>query len=126
MSKVKAELFLAPTQLGIGVSDGIDIAIHTLEGMAEAALKEDSDTVLVTIDIEAAYNNIHRAKILETLMEDFPELVRLFMWAYADPTELRDSAGNVVCMSTSGVKQGDAGGAFSLGAPSPQKFCSQS
>jgi len=49
-------------------------------------------------------------------MEYFPELVRLFMWAYAHPTELRDSAGNVVCMSTSGVKQGDAGGSFFFGS----------
>jgi len=121
MSKAKAELFLAPTQLGIGVSDGIGIAIHTLEGMTEAALKEDSDSILVTIDIEAAYNNIHRAKILETLKEDFPELVRLFMWAYADPTELRDSAGNVVCMSRSGVKQGDAGGSFFFGSTFTRK-----
>jgi len=115
-SKEKAELLLAPTQLGIGVSDGIGIAIHTLHGMAEEVLTENSETVLVAIDIEAAYNNIHRAEVLKTLMEDFPELVRLFMWAYADPTELRDSNGNVVCMSQSGVKQGDAGGSLFFGA----------
>jgi len=114
-SKVKAEVLLAPAQLGIGVSDGIGIATHSLQGRAEEALQEDSDTVVVAIDIEGAFNNILRAMTLEALKEDFPELVRLFLWAYADPTALRDSAGNVICMSTSGVKQGDAGGNLFFG-----------
>ena len=109
-AKEKAEVLLAPVQLGIAVSDGIGIAIHSLKGMVEESLREGSDKVLVCLDIKAAYNNIHRAAILETLRQDMPELVRLFMWAYADHTELRDSTGKVMCMSKTGVKQGDAGG----------------
>ena len=109
-AKDKAEILLAPTQLGIGVSDGIGIAVHTLHGMTTESLRDGSDKVLVCLDIEGAFNNMYRKSILASLKDAMPEYVRLFMWAYAEATELRESNGNVICMSASGVKQGDAGG----------------
>jgi len=109
-SKEEAASFLAPTQMGIGVPDGVGVAAHALQEMAKAALSPQTDKVLVALDIKSAFNSMFRAAILRSVKEKLPKLTRLFLWAYGEPTDLRDSTGNVMFQSASGVKQGDAAG----------------
>ena len=99
-------------QLGYGIADGVAVAAHSLQSVANRVLQDNSDMILVGDDKHNAFNSISRKVIDDKLQETLPQLVDFFRWSYGESSDLIDNEGNVICQSSCGVKQGDPIGSF--------------
>jgi len=99
-------------QLGYGVSDGVCVATHTIQTVADKVLSEGSDMIIISDDATAAFQNIDRKQIFNKLSSDFPLMANYFLWSYGEATDLIDNEGKTLCQSMKGVKQGDPIGSF--------------
>ena len=108
---------LAPLQMAVGVSGGLDAVVHALR----AALAKDPEAALLTVDQANAFNSVSRAAVFEAVRERVPELLPIVQWAYGAATNLHivgAPAGTPPVQSQTGVRQGDPLGMllFSLAA----------
>lgn len=97
---------LAPLQVGAGVSGGIDAAAHAIQ----AALAEDPEMMVLSTDLENAYNTVSRQAVFDAVEAEVPELLPMVRWAYAAATNLHivgAAEGTPPVKSLVGVKQGD-------------------
>ena len=102
---------LAPHQLGVGVSGGVEAAVHA----TLSALDEDPDAGLVKIDIDNAFNRADRGEIMRQVKEVVPCLLPFVRWAYGAASNLYvigAPPSTEPLQSQVGVKQGDPLGTF--------------
>ena len=106
--------YLWPIQLGVNISNGSEIAIHTLRNYCEN-LKLDSGKVLMKLDIKNAFNSISRKACIDEIATHIPQVQQWIDWCYSDPSRLL--FGDEVIMSEVGVQQGDPFGSllFAMG-----------
>ena len=111
-SPVAAEL-LQPIQLGVGVSGGCEIAIHTLQ---HALTQPSEPFAALSIDFRNAFNERSRADILSLLFKEksLEQIWKLCHFAYSEPSDLfvRDQSTGLLrtvngLSSAEGVRQGD-------------------
>ena len=97
------ELF-EPVQLGVGTPGGAEASVHVArQWMSRNA--GDKDKVLVTIDVENAFNMIDRSAFLSEVRRTQPGLAPWVDFCYADASHLLlDSR---VLASERGIQQGD-------------------
>ena len=93
---------LAPRQLGVGVSRGVEAAVHA----ARIFLRDlQSDQVMMKVDFRNAFNSVRRDKMLLAVKEFIPELLPFVHSAYCVSASLM--WGSEVVQSSEGVLQGD-------------------
>lgn len=109
---------LAPFQLGVGTSGGVEPVTVALT----MAIQRKCDKVfkeIVATDASNAFNTICRLAIARAIRRFAPELYPLFLWTYgrAAPLLVRTPDGPVFMESAQGVRQGDPLSAlfFSIG-----------
>ena len=95
---------LAPSQLGAGVSGGVDAASHAVK----AALAADPQAAALHMDVRNAFNTLGRDAVLAAVKRDEPRLLPFVQWAYGAATDLvvLGSAAEPL-KSATGVRQGD-------------------
>lgn len=111
---------LAPLQVGCGTRGGVDAVAH---GVA-TALAADPQNVLLTVDMQNAFNRVDRAAVYAAVKQRVPELLPVVQWAYGAPSLLHvvgAAEGAPPLESQRGVKQGDPLGPllFSLALQGP-------
>lgn len=102
-------------QLGVALSGGADIGVHTVQKM----LADHPDFVVATVDARNAFNALSRGAMFAAVLEDFPELYAFTAACYEDPPNLlfRTSEGPRIIASAEGTQQGDPLGCLYLAAP---------
>ena len=73
---------LAPLQMGIGISGGIDFITMTARMKAEKYIHEKYGRTMAFLDLTNQFNNASREKLKEILTSDFPCLLGYFNAAY--------------------------------------------
>ena len=109
--KDAADYFMEENQHAVSVKAGAQTVVHSLRGLAE----NDPSQVIVSLDGDNAFNNIKRTAILETVIDNFPALVVLFINLYSGPSFMVfifDNKDIKVIMCTTGVLQGCVLGTF--------------
>lgn len=97
---------LAPLQLAVGVSGGVEALVHAVR----SALAADSDTALLTVDMANAFNEVDRSALFTAVQKYVPALLPYVQWSYGAPTDLHivgAPAGTAPIQSRTGVRQGD-------------------
>jgi hypothetical protein len=97
---------LAPLQLAVGVSGGVEALAHAVR----SALATDSDAALLTVDMANAFNTVDRSALFEAVQKHVPALLAYVQWSYGAPTDLHiigAPAGTAPIQSRMGVRQGD-------------------
>jgi hypothetical protein len=108
---VDAGAALAPLQLAVGISGGVEAAIHAVK----AALAEDPQAALLTIDMANAFNSVDRAAVFAAVKQRVPCMLPYVQWSYGAATDLHivgAPEGSPPIKSTTGVRQGDTLGTF--------------
>ena len=98
---------LAPHQFGVGVANGAERILHSLQ---HALTDKDTKTALLKLDISNAFNSCDRARVLQRLYAtpELSSLYRLADFGYSAPSELllQGCEGQSI-LSSNGVRQGD-------------------
>lgn len=97
---------LAPLQLAVGVSGGVEALVHAIR----SALEEDPETALLTVDMANAFNTVDRSALLAAVKKRAPSLLPYVQWSYIAATDLHimgAPAGTEPVKSRTGVRQGD-------------------
>jgi hypothetical protein len=97
---------LAPYQYGVGVKNGAEIIIHSLNLTAKE-IAAGKDMSITSVDCENAFNSISRRAIKDGIEQHCPSLLPFFLWSYGTAVDLLSDNGEIVCQSTTGVRQGD-------------------
>jgi hypothetical protein len=90
----------------VGVSGGVEAAGHAVK----AALAADQDAVLLTVDMENAFNSIALPAVMAAVKARVPALGPLLDWAYGAPADLHIVGapdGTPPVPSCTGLRQGD-------------------
>ena len=97
---------LAPLQLCVGIPGGAEAT-----GLAvRAAMLEDRESMVLSVDVENCFNAIGREALFASVKRHAPSLLPYVQWAYGAPTALHmvgAPAGTPPLESVAGVKQGD-------------------
>ena len=93
---------LSPIQLGVGVSGGVEAAVHAAR---QYVTHLDSDTSVVKLDFRNAFNTVRRDAIMEAVSASVPEIYNYVHASYATSSNL--SFGDHIIPSDEGVQQGD-------------------
>ena len=106
-------LLLPSGQVGVGVSGGLDAAIHGLRVFLTDH-GADEDLCCLKVDMANAFNACSREALLHRTREHLPELFSWVQWCYTCVGELRFGSHRIG--SSAGVQQGDPLGSilFSL------------
>jgi hypothetical protein len=91
-----------PSQLGVGVPGGCEVAIHATRRILESM---PDDHVAVKIDFMNAFNCIRRDSVLAAVADTDPVIYRFCHLAYHHTSILQ--FGNKTLESQEGVQQGD-------------------
>ncbi len=112
LNKLDTPSLFPDIQLGVKVPGGAERALHVINSHLQHHVN-DGTTILLSIDIENAFNTCSRAKILNGLIGNnaASPLVRMFHWAHVSPTPLLvyDTRGSIIdtLQSQEGVRQAD-------------------
>ena len=99
---VEMATLLSPRQLGYGVSQGAEAAVHA----ARFYLRNiGSNKVLLKLDFRNAFNSIRRDKMLEAVQRLAPSIYPFVHSVYSPPSSLFWS--DKIIQSSEGVQQGD-------------------
>ena len=111
MNKLRPDCkqLLSSRQLGVGVTRGAEIAVHSLRRYIRR--NDNMDKVILKLDIRNAFNSMRRDKILNEVRERVPELYPMVWQSYAEPSNLYIGNGDIIG-SREGVQQGDPLGPF--------------
>ena len=84
---VRAEMsaLLAPTQLGFGVREGVEAAIHAARQYLHLL---PQDYAIIKLDFRNAFNSVRRDKMLSAVLDLAPELYQFVYSAYSAPSSL--------------------------------------
>uniref|UniRef100_A0A0G4GRH0 Reverse transcriptase domain-containing protein n=1 Tax=Chromera velia CCMP2878 TaxID=1169474 RepID=A0A0G4GRH0_9ALVE len=110
----RIEKHLGVRQYAVRTQDGCARLYHTVR----TALQMDKSAVFLRLDAQNAFNAADRQKIMDEVLEHFPELYTFLMFFYgrAAPTFFQTDSGETrVIMSEEGVQQRDVMG--------PALFC---
>lgn len=102
----EAGVALAPLQVGVGTSGGVDAIAHAVT----SALASDPDNVVMSVDMRNAFNTVSRAAVFAAVKEHVPTLLPVVQWAYGAPSALHlvgAPEGMEPLSSQCGVRQGD-------------------
>ena len=102
--------YLAPIQLGVGVSGGCESAVHATRRFMESM---PNKFIIAKLDFTNAFNNLRRDAMLEVVDKTVPEIYKFCHLSYSQPTKLR--YGSRLILLEEGTQQGDPLG--------PQLFC---
>ena len=98
---------LGPHQFGVGVANGAERMLHSLQ---HALTDKEAKTALLKLDISNAFNSCDRARVLRRLYAtpELSPLYRLADFGYSAPSELllQGCEGQSI-LSSNGVRQGD-------------------
>src|SRR6267154_6505836 len=94
---------LSPLQLGVGVSGGMEAAVHASRMYQDNCLPNDK--ILAKIDFSNAFNSLRRDCFLRTAATAIPEWYPFLFSAYANTSLL--FWGEATIESEEGVQQGD-------------------
>lgn len=94
---------LLPLQLAVGIKGGVEIAGR----MCQMIFDHDPEYAVGGMDMKNAFNSMRRKPILEGIRRYCPSLVSFFRSVYGSAGILRNSKGEVVGTSATGVRQGD-------------------
>ena len=97
---------LAPLQLAVGVSGGVEALAHAVR----LALTADPEAALLTVDMANAFNTVNRSALFEAVQQRVPSLLAYVQWSYGAPTDLHIVGapdGTAPVQSRVGVRQGD-------------------
>jgi hypothetical protein len=97
------------TQMGVGVSGGIERVIHRTRHELEAH-KEDDDFAVLFVDMANAFNSASRSRLRQLVARHHPWLSPWVEYCYARPSDLQHYD-NIV-PSQEGTQQGDPLGPF--------------
>ena len=103
-SVMAAKKCAGPFQYGVGIPDGANTMIKTIQYLAEA----DNSRVLVALDLKAAFQNVSRRAMLRSIAQTDSDLAAVFSRWYTGTTEHRmhyDSAYTKIT-ANSGLDQG--------------------
>ena len=75
---------LAPLQLGVGIPGGAECVGH----MLRAALQEDPNTHVISLDCTNAFNTVSRQAIANTVHTKAPTLIPFIRWAYGEASRV--------------------------------------
>jgi hypothetical protein len=93
---------LMPLQLGIGVSGGVEAAVHAARRYVEQLAPGGA---VVKLDFCNAFNAIRRDAVLESVAATLPEVYSYINASYSSPSHL--AFGDEIIESAEGVQQGD-------------------
>jgi len=102
--KVAASLMLSPLQLGVGVQNGVEAILHSLNDVACSPHTRDSVAFLL-VDFKNAFNMVSRDWMFREVRDHFPSLSPWVEFTYGCSSHL--FVGEDSIFSTSGVQQGD-------------------
>ena len=95
---------LAPLQVGVGVKDGGGILANMLRSLTSA----HSELCILSFDIANAFNTERRGRTAAGVAKYCPALLPLYQRLYGiEGSSLRNSMGQLVGSSGTGVRQGD-------------------
>ena len=100
--KVKANGYFSPRQLGVACPNGTERISHLARRFWH---RNAADECLVKWDFRNAFNSAARARILDKVTTEFPELATWVWWTYGESTCLWYNGGYLE--SDEGVQQGD-------------------
>ena len=111
MNKLRPDCkqLLSSRQLGVGVTRGAEIAVHSLRRYIRR--NDNMDKVILKLDIRNAFNSMRRDKILNEVRERVPGLYPMIWQSYAETSNLYIGNGDIIG-SREGVQQGDPLGPF--------------
>ena len=106
----KLQGLLSPHQLGVAVTGGCEIAVHTVK----EAVSKRPDKWVLQLDLENAFNSVDRSTMLAQVAKLLPESLAWAVSCYGSPSFLQ--FGSSTLSSSTGVQQGDpyASAAFAL------------
>ena len=106
MASVKrvAEAFLAPLQVGVGTSNAAETILHVFNRVVSSE-ELDENVTFLQLDIDNAFNSVHRPSFLHEVQEHFPQLLPWVQYSYCCSAIL--FTGSDVIHSEAGVQQGD-------------------
>ena len=95
-----------PFQFGIAVPGGAEVVVHAWRDSV-AALKGVPNKVALKIDIDNAFNRVHRAAVLALVAEKFPQMYAFVWLCYGNHSNLIMRDCGEYISSQQGVQQGD-------------------
>ena len=98
------DTFLPYGQVGVGIPEGLECAIHVTRRFLSLHGADDS-LVLLKVNMKNAFNECSRPAFFARVCEDFPEISAWVKWCYSQPVELHFGRKRMV--ASSGVQQGD-------------------
>ena len=112
---------LVPSQLGVGVRGGVEIALHSVRAILDDPAIDQDDKWVLQIDFKNAFNQISREAIFKEVREVIPQLSSWVEKAYGSQPFLH--FGSALLLSHTGVHQGDplASLLFALGTRQIQR-----
>jgi hypothetical protein len=105
LTSLSARQFLSPFQFGISIPCGAEIIAHSVRYHFRLMNETHQEYVLLQLDLDNAFNRVHRHSILSVVREFFPTLFPWVQSVYGKHSSLLWNA--IVISSQSGVKQGD-------------------
>ena len=78
--------YFAPFQLGVGVSDGCEAAVHATRRFVQTMPNE---YVITKLDFTNAFNSLHRDLMLDAVFQNIPEIYKFCHLAYGKASFLR-------------------------------------
>ena len=95
---------LSPLQVGVGIKDGGGILANMMRSLTSA----NSDLCILSFDIANAFNTERRGRTAAGVAKYCPVLLPLYQRLYGiEGSSLRNSMGQLVGQSGTGVRQGD-------------------
>jgi len=91
-----------PRQLGVGVPGGCEAAVHATRRFVQSM---PDDYVVAKLDFSNAFNTLHRDAMLQSVIQEIPEIYKFCHLAYNNPSSLK--FGNFTILSQEGPQQGD-------------------
>ena len=98
------DLLLPFGQVGVGISGGLEAAVHSMRSIL-SLYGSDSSLCCLKLDMTNAFNECSRSNFLSRCHADLPELFAWVQWCYCCAGELRFGPHRI--LSTTGVQQGD-------------------
>ena len=98
------DLLLPFGQVGVGISGGLEAAVHSMRSIL-SLYGSDSSLCCLKLDMTNAFNECSRSNFLSHCHADLPELFAWVQWCYCCTGELRFGPHRI--LSTTGVQQGD-------------------
>ena len=102
--KEEASIYLDPLQVGVGMKNGADAVIHSVQRLV-AENQHKKDYGMLKVDFSNAFNILAREKMILEVKENFPILSPWIEFCYGNQPLL--FFGDMVIKSCEGVQQGD-------------------